>query len=94
MSTQHLYFDVIVAHLAIGVIKVSVICCYKRIFTTSKFHHWANVIMVFAIPWTLGATIVGCHRQNKATQTSSLLSLDADILSLANFQLVDEASWV
>ncbi|KAL9124980.1 MAG: hypothetical protein Q9217_005759 [Psora testacea] len=55
---KHLYFDVIVAHIAIGTIKVSVISFYKRVFATAKFHRYANGTMAIAILWTLGATIV------------------------------------
>ena len=55
---QHLYFDVIVAHFAIGIIKMSVLELYKRIFTTKRFKLWANVTMVLVTAWTLGAFLV------------------------------------
>jgi hypothetical protein len=55
---QHLYFDVIVAHFAIGIIKMSVLELYKRIFTTKRFKLWANVLMILITAWTLGAFLV------------------------------------
>ena len=33
---QHLYFEVIVDHLVIGITQLSVLSLYKRIFTTAK----------------------------------------------------------
>jgi len=41
--------------MSIGLVKLSVVCFYKRIFITPRFHLIANIVMVFDILWLVAA---------------------------------------
>ena len=50
-----LYFIVIVAFLSYGLVKVSVLLLYKRIFDIQQFRLRANVLLGIVVAWTLAA---------------------------------------
>ncbi|MCJ1245199.1 hypothetical protein MMC30_002400 [Trapelia coarctata] len=52
---KHIYFIAIVTHLAIGVIKLSVLSFYKSIFVTPKFRFAANITMGVVWAWILSS---------------------------------------
>ena len=86
MEIQHLFFVVIVAHLAMGVVKISVLSFYKRIFAIRSFRRAANVTMGFVILWILGSFFVSIA---SISHQSYLILLDADLFSMADIQLVE-----
>ena len=86
MEILHLFFVVIVAHLAMGVVKISVLSFYKRIFAVRSFRRGANVTMGFVILWILGSFFVSIP---SVSHQSILILLDADPFSMADIQLVE-----
>ncbi|KAF7945535.1 hypothetical protein EAE96_010302 [Botrytis aclada] len=51
-----LYADVLLCHLAYGVIKSSVVLFYKRIFISPRFQLLGNILLGFDICWLITAT--------------------------------------
>ena len=78
---KHLYFNVILAHLAIGVVKISMLEFYKRIFDVRNFHRAANIVMVFVILWIPDSFSV---RITSIYQVVFLISADTSFLRMAN----------
>ena len=52
------FIDVFLCHLIYGLIKVSVLLFYKRIFITPRFRMVANIMIIVVTVWTALATIV------------------------------------
>ncbi|KAF2687595.1 hypothetical protein K458DRAFT_484867 [Lentithecium fluviatile CBS 122367] len=54
---KHLYFGVIIAHISYGLVKLSVLQFYKRIFVTPTFQLSANIMLIIVFLFMLTATI-------------------------------------
>ncbi|MCJ1327437.1 hypothetical protein MMC10_004106 [Thelotrema lepadinum] len=52
-----LYAEPVVGLAALGVIKLSIVCFYKRIFTTRAFGITCNAFLALIICWTIGALV-------------------------------------
>lgn len=81
--------DVLLLHIALGVVKVSLLLFYKRIFVTPWFQKTANVFMVVVGAWMLTASLVS---RRSRTCRRILISTGKHILGLAN-RFVVELPW-
>ena len=73
MQTQILYAEPVVGLAALGVIKLSIVCFYKRIFTTRAFGITCNAFLALIICWTIGALVVS------ATFTTAKLLISVEV---------------
>lgn len=53
-----IWIDVLLCHIAYGVIKLSILLFYKRIFITPWFQKAANIFMGIVVAWMFAATFV------------------------------------
>lgn len=53
-----LFVDVLLCHLIYGIIKLSVLSFYCRIFTTKRFHLAANIMIGLVVAWMIAAFAV------------------------------------
>ena len=55
---KFLYADIVLSHFTYGIIKISVILFYKRIFAVVWFRKLANVALIVVGSWTVAAVLV------------------------------------
>ena len=74
----------IVVHLALGVIKISILLFYKRIFRTKQFTLIANSVLAFVVCFTIASVTVS------SIPLSQIWKLWADIISRHMFSLLGQ----
>ena len=58
IKSQFIYADMILDHLTYGLIKISAVLFYKRIFTIASFRRVANIALIIIACWTIAAVLV------------------------------------
>ena len=59
-----LYGTIILDYFVFGVIKVSVIFFYKRLFSVGRFSLWANILLLTVIAWTVAGILAQAFSAN------------------------------
>ena len=78
-----------VAFLAIGLVKISVLEFYKRIFNVQKFRIWANAFLLLSAMWILAAILVFSTAFRAFKRVSTDWLPDSGFLDVAYLELLE-----